>query len=139
MTVKTTSISLSTRGNADIQDITDQIADAISNSGLTSGTATVFCPSSTSALTTIEYETGAVSDLKRLFDEIIPPDREYAHNERWHDGNGHSHVRAALLGPSLTIPFVNGELTLGTWQQVIYLDFDNRPRKRELVLQLMGE
>jgi secondary thiamine-phosphate synthase enzyme len=139
MTVKTTSISLSTKGNADIQDITDQIAHAVSNSGLSSGTATIFCPSSTSALTTIEYETGAVSDLKRLFDEIIPPDREYAHNERWHDGNGHSHVRAALLGPSLTIPFVNGKLTLGTWQQVIYLDFDNRPRKRELVLQLMGE
>jgi secondary thiamine-phosphate synthase enzyme len=106
---------------------------------LTSGTATVFCPSATSALTTIEYEGGALSDLRRLFDEIIPSNREYAHNERWHDGNGHSHVRAALLGPSLTIPFVDGQLTLGTWQQVIYVDFDNRPRQRKLVLQLMGE
>jgi secondary thiamine-phosphate synthase enzyme len=139
MTVKTTSISLSTQGNADIRDLTDQLARAISNSGLTSGTATVFCPSSTSALTTIEFESGALSDLRSLFDEIVPSNREYAHNERWHDGNGHSHVRAALLGPSLTIPFVDGQLTLGTWQQVIYVDFDNRPRQRKLVLQLIGE
>jgi len=139
MTVKTTSISLSTHGNADIQDITDQIADAVSKNGLTAGIATVFCSSSTSALTTIEYESGALRDLRRLFDEIIPVNREHAHNERWHDGNGHSHVRAALLGPSLTIPFVDGQLTLGTWQQVIYVDFDNRPRQRKLVVQLIGE
>jgi secondary thiamine-phosphate synthase enzyme len=139
MTVKTTSISLSTNGNADIQDITDQIADAVSKNGLTAGIATVFCRSSTSALTTIEYESGALSDLRRLFDEIVPADRDYAHNERWHDGNGHSHVRATLLGPSLTIPFVDGQLTLGTWQQVIYVDFDKRPRQRKLVVQLIGE
>lgn len=139
MTVKTISISLRTQGNADIQDITDQIADAVLKSGLISGTLTIFCPSSTSALTTIEYESGALSDLRRLFDEIIPANREYAHNERWHDGNGHSHVRAALLGPSLTIPFVEGQLTLGTWQQVIYVDFDNRPRQRKLVVQIIGE
>ena len=139
MIIKTSYISLSTQGNADVRDITDQIAGAISNSGLTSGTATIFCPSATSALTTIEYESGAVSDLRRLFDEIIPSNREYAHNARWHDGNGHSHVRAALLGPSLTIPFVDGQLTLGTWQQVIYIDFDNRPRQRRLVVQLIGE
>jgi secondary thiamine-phosphate synthase enzyme len=139
MTVKTTSISLSTQGNADIRDITDQLANAVSKSGLTVGTATVFCPSSTSALTTIEFEGGALGDLRRLFDEIVPSNREYAHNERWHDGNGHSHVRAALLGPSLTIPFVDGGLTLGTWQQVIYVDFDNRPRQRKLVVQLIGE
>ena len=139
MPVKSFSIQLSTRGNADVHDITDQITSQISQSGLKSGTVTIFCPSSTSALTTIEYESGALSDLKRLFDEIIPPNREYAHNARWQDGNGHSHVRAALLGPSLTIPFVNGDLTLGTWQQIIYLDFDNRPRRRELILQLIGE
>jgi secondary thiamine-phosphate synthase enzyme len=139
MTVKTSSISLRTQGNADIHDITNQIANAVSNSGLTSGTATIFCPSSTSALTTIEYESGALSDLRRLFNEIVPPERQYAHNERWHDGNGHSHVRAALLGPSLIVPFVDRQLTLGTWQQVIYVDFDNRPRQRELVLQLIGE
>lgn len=139
MTVKTTSISLGTKGNADIHDITNQIASAISKSGLTAGTATIFCPSSTSALTTIEYESGALRDLRRLFDEIIPADREYAHNARWHDGNGHSHVRAALLGPSITIPIVDSQLTLGTWQQVIYVDFDNRPRQRELIVQLIGE
>ena len=133
------SISLRTQGNADIQDITDQIADAVLKSGLISGTLTIFCPSSTSALTTLEYESGALSDLRRLFDEIIPANREYAHNERWHDGNGHSHLRAALLGPSLTIPFVEGQLTLGTWQQVIYVDFDNRPRQRKLVVQIIGE
>jgi secondary thiamine-phosphate synthase enzyme len=139
MTVQTSSITLSTRGNADIHDITDQVARNISQSGLKVGTATIFCPSSTSALTTIEYESGALGDLRRLFEEIIPQNREYAHNQRWHDGNGHSHVRAALLGPSLTIPFVDGQLTLGTWQQIIYLDFDNRPRQRRLVLQLIGE
>ncbi len=139
MPVKNFSLSLSTNGNADIRDITDQVATLISKSGLASGTATIFCPSSTSALTTIEYESGALSDLRRLFEEIVPTNREYAHNERWHDGNGHSHVRAALLGPSLTIPFMDGQLTLGTWQQIIYLDFDNRPRQRRLVVQLIGE
>lgn len=139
MTVKTGSISLSTRGDADVHDITDAIADVISKSGLNAGIVTAFCPSSTSALTTIEHENGALSDLRRLFEEIVPQNREYAHNARWHDGNGHSHIRAALLGPSLTIPFVNGELTLGTWQQVIYVDFDNRPRRRELVVQVIGE
>lgn len=139
MPVKNFSLSLSTRGDADIHDITAQVASLISKSGLISGTATIFCPSSTSALTTIEYEGGALSDLRRLFEEIVPTDREYAHNERWHDGNGHSHVRAALLGPSLTVPFVDGQLTLGTWQQIIYLDFDNRPRQRKLVVQLIGE
>jgi secondary thiamine-phosphate synthase enzyme len=139
MTVKTSSLSLNTRGNADIHDITDQIASAVSESDLKTGTITIFCPSSTSGVTTIEYESGALSDLRRLFDEIIPQNREYAHNARWHDGNGHSHVRAALLGPSLTIPFVEGQLTLGTWQQVIYMDFDNKPRRRDLILQLIGE
>lgn len=139
MTVQTYSITLSTRGNADIHDITDQVASHIIQSGLKNGTVTVFCPSSTSGVTTIEYESGALSDLRRLFDEIVSPNREYAHNARWGDGNGHSHVRAALLGAALTVPFVNGRLTLGAWQQIIYVDFDNRPRKRELVLQVMGE
>ncbi|PIU90074.1 MAG: secondary thiamine-phosphate synthase enzyme [Anaerolineae bacterium CG17_big_fil_post_rev_8_21_14_2_50_57_27] len=139
MAVKTTSISISTRGNADVQDITGEVAEAVTQSGLTSGTLTVFCPSSTSGVTTIEYEPGAVADLRRLFDEIVPPGRAYAHEAAWHDGNGHSHVRAALLGPSLTVPFVNGQLTLGAWQQIIYVDFDVRPRRRELVVQIMGE
>ncbi len=139
MTVKTLSIPLSTRGNADIHDITVQVASCVAQSGLKNGTVTVFCPSSTSGLTTIEFESGALTDLKRLFDEMIPSDREYAHNARWGDGNGHSHLRASMLGPSLTIPFVDGRLTLGTWQQIIFVDFDNRPRKRELVLQIIGE
>lgn len=139
MTVKTASISLKTHEEIDIQDISGAVTELVSKSGIKTGTVTVFCPSSTSALTTIEYESGAVSDLKRLFDEIIPQNREYAHNARWHDGNGHSHVRAALLGPSLTIPFVEAQLTLGTWQQVIYVDFDNKPRRRELVVQMIGE
>lgn len=139
MAVKTFSLFLNTRGDADIHDITDAIALQVAESGLKNGTATVFCPSATSGLTTIEFESGALRDLRRLFDEIAPQNREYAHNARWQDGNGHSHIRAALLGPSLTIPFVNGVLTLGTWQQVIYVDFDNRPRKRELVLQVIGE
>jgi len=137
--VKTGSIQLSTRGNADVKEITSQIAQIVRESELRNGVVTIFCPSSTSALTTIEYESGCVNDLRRLFDEIIPSNREYAHNARWHDGNGHSHIRAALLGPSLTIPFVEGNLTLGTWQQVIYVDFDIRSRQRELVVQILGE
>ncbi|MDI6768994.1 MAG: secondary thiamine-phosphate synthase enzyme YjbQ [Anaerolineales bacterium] len=139
MAVKTTSISISTRGNADVQDITGEVAEAVTQSGLKSGIVTVFCPSSTSGVTTIEYEPGAVADLRRLFDEIIPQGRAYAHEAAWHDGNGHSHVRATLLGPSLSVPFVAGRLTLGTWQQIVYLDFDVRPRRRELVVQVMGE
>jgi len=99
----------------------------------------VFCPSATSALTTIEYESGCIEDLQRLLNEIVDPERYYAHNARWGDGNGHSHVRAALLGPSLTVPFVDGGLTLGTWQQIIFIDFDNRSRRRRLVAQIIGE
>ncbi len=139
MTIETRSIALQTKGNADIVDITRQAAAAVADTGLKNGTVTIFCPSATSALTTIEYESGCISDLGRLFDEIVDPARHYAHNARWGDGNGHSHVRAALLGPSLTVPFVNGRLTLGTWQQIIYVDFDNRSRRRELVAQVMGE
>lgn len=127
------------RGDADARDITEQVAAQVVASGFKTGIVTVFCPSSTSGVTTIEYEPGAVGDLKRLFDEILPSKREYAHNVRWGDGNGHSHVRASLLGPSLTVPFVNAQLTLGTWQQILYVDFDNKPRRRELVLQVMGE
>jgi secondary thiamine-phosphate synthase enzyme len=138
MIVKTDRIELSTRGHADIHDITEKTAESVRQSGLSSGTVTLFCPSSTSGLTTLEYESGCIADLQRLFDEIANPDRHYAHNARWGDGNGHSHVRAALLGPSLTVPFVNGRLTLGTWQQIIFVDFDNRSRRRELVVQIMG-
>jgi secondary thiamine-phosphate synthase enzyme len=137
--IKTMSLSLGTRGNADVHDITEAVQDAIQKSGLQAGTVTLFCPSATSALTTIEYESGCISDLQRLFNEIVPPGRDYAHNARWGDGNGHSHVRAALLGPSLAVPFAGGRLLLGTWQQIIHVDFDTRPRQRQVVAQLMGE
>ncbi len=137
--IRTSTISFRSAGNADFHDITEALQDAVSSGSLRYGTLTVFCPSSTTAVTTIEYEPGALGDLRRLFDEIIPQEREYGHNARWGDGNGHSHVRAALLGPSLTIPVVNGKLALGTWQQVVHVDFDNRPRHRELLVQLMGE
>jgi secondary thiamine-phosphate synthase enzyme len=139
MTVITERIELTSRGHAEVMEISGQIEQIVRQSELENGTVTIFCPSSTSALTTIEYEPGCVKDLQRLFDEIITPDREYAHNARWGDGNGHSHVRAALLGPSLTVPFVDARLTLGTWQQIIYVDFDNKPRQRRLVVQLIGE
>ncbi|NDJ77134.1 MAG: YjbQ family protein [Chloroflexi bacterium] len=137
--IKTLSINLKTQGNAQVIDITRQAAEAVRDSTLRSGIVTIFCPSATSGLTTIEYENGVISDLQRLFDEIIAPNREYLHNLRWGDGNGHSHVRAALLGPSLTVPFVDGQLTLGTWQQIVFVDFDNRARQRSLVVQVMGE
>ena len=139
MPVKTLYISLNTRGNTDIIDITERIVGCIVDSGLKDGIVTIFCPSSTSALTTIEYERGCLSDLRRLFDEIVNPNREYAHDAAWGDGNGHSHVRSALLKASLTVPFVSGRITLGTWQQIIYVDFDNRSRQRQLVVQVMGE
>lgn len=139
MKVITKTISLSTKGDADVLDITTQVSQCVRATELENGIVTIFCPSSTSALTTIEYESGCISDLQRLFDEIIDPNRHYAHNARWGDGNGHSHVRAALLKASFTVPFVNRRLTLGTWQQIIYVDFDNRSRRRELVVQVMGE
>ena len=139
MTVKTMSIQVSTRGNADIVDITDLVAKVVFESGVNDGVATIFTPSSTSGLTTIEYESGCLSDLRRLFDEIVDPERHYSHNARWGDGNGHSHVRAALIGASFNVPVVDKRLTLGTWQQIILIDFDNRSRKRDLVIQLVGE
>jgi secondary thiamine-phosphate synthase enzyme len=135
----TIEISLQTKGFTDIRNITGEVAQAVSASGLKDGLVTIFTPSSTSALTTIEYEGGALADLKRALDEIAPPGREYQHNLKWGDGNGVAHLRAALIGPSLTIPVVQGQLRLGTWQQVVFLDFDNRPRRRELVVQVVGE
>ncbi len=132
-------ISLSTRGEADMHDLTPRAQSLVAESGLSDGIVTLFCPSSTSALTTIEFESGALADFRRLFDEIAGTDRPYRHNARWHDGNGHAHVRAALLGPSLTVPFTGGQLRLGTWQQILYVDFDNRPRSRTLIVQIIGE
>ena len=139
MSVKTANITLNTQGNSDIHDITREVVHLVELSGLRSGTVTIFCPSSTSGLTTVEYEPGAVADLKRLFEELVPSNHNYAHNATWEDGNGHAHMRASLLGASLTIPFLEKNLTLGIWQQVIYVDFDIRPRHRELVVQMVGE
>jgi secondary thiamine-phosphate synthase enzyme len=137
--VITRELQLHTRGHADVQDITDGVTGAVRDSGLKAGTVTVFCPGSTGGLTTIEYEDGVIADLAQVLDETVPPDRPYRHHLRWGDDNGHSHVRAALIGPSLTVPFVAGRLTLGTWQQVVFCDFDTRPRSRRLVVQIVGE
>lgn len=139
MVVRTETISFDTQGHGDVRDITPAVSDVIRRQRFTAGTVTVFTPSSTSALTTIEFESGCIEDLQRYFDEVANPKRDYAHNARWGDGNGHSHLRAALLGPSLTIPIVNGHMTLGTWQQIVFVDFDNRPRQRELIVQMVGE
>ena len=132
-------LTLTTRGNGDTIDITPSVERALQESQLTSGMVTLFVVGSTAALTTIENEDGAVNDLNRAIERIAPRDLEYEHHLRWGDDNGHSHVRAALLGPTLSIPFVGGRLTLGTWQQIILIDFDTRPRQREVVAQIMGE
>ncbi len=139
MQVKLSHIFLTTYGNTDIIDITQKVIDGVNSSGLTNGLVTIFCPSSTSGVTTLEFEPGVQQDMKRIFDEIVPADEIYLHEEAWHDGNGHSHVRAALLKASLTVPLVNGQLTLGTWQQIVYIDFDTRARKREIIVQIIGE
>ena len=139
MTVETTYINLQTKGNGDVIDITSQVQASVSDCSLENGIVSIFTPSSTSAITTLEFEPGCVADLQRVFDVIISPSQQYAHNQRWGDGNGHSHARAALLKPSLTIPFIARELALGTWQQIILVDFDNKPRQRKLVVQLLGD
>ena len=139
MPVQTMTLTLHTRGAADCIDITPEAEQIIAESDLTAGIVTLFVPGSTAALTTIEFEPGALKDFQRLFEEISAKDRDYDHNERWGDGNGHSHVRAALLGPSLTIPFADSKLLLGTWQQILFIDFDNRPRDRTIIAQVMGE
>lgn len=139
MTVKLNHIFLTTRGDSDIVDITQQVTECLISSKVLNGLVTVFCPSSTSGVTTIEYEAGVVQDLIRIFNEIVPRKENYLHDNAWHDGNGHSHIRSALLKPSITIPFVDGRMTLGTWQQIVFIDFDIRPRKREIIVQIMGE
>ena len=137
--VVTKSIKLKTCGETDIINITPEAESALQKSKIENGTMTVFVPGATAGITTVEYEPGLISDLKALFERLASRQGEYAHNERWGDGNGFSHVRASLLGPSLMVPFSGGKLTLGTWQQIILIDFDNRPRSREIVLQIIGE
>ena len=139
MTVISKSIRINSNGNCDMIDITAQIAREISNSEIDSGTATIFICGSTAGISTIEYEGGLVNDFKDMWNRNVPQNIPYQHDRRWGDGNGHSHVRASLLGPSLVIPFINKKLALGTWQQVTVVDFDNRPRSREIIIQLIGE
>lgn len=131
-------IELETPGNAHIARITDQVRTALARTGLHDGILTVFAPGATGAVTTIEFEPGVVADVQELFDTIVPPEKHYAHNVNLGDGNGHSHVRAGLLGPSLTVPFSDGQMTLGRWQEIVFVDFDARPRSRRVVVQLIG-
>jgi secondary thiamine-phosphate synthase enzyme len=139
LTVKTKQISIHTRGEGDILDVTGIVAEAVAETKLKNGIITVFVPGSTGALTTIEYESGLLKDFPNMLERIAPKNLVYEHEKRWHDGNGHSHVRASLIGPSLTVPFANGRLTLGTWQQIIFMELDVRSRARNLILQIMGE
>ena len=139
MKVITDYIQISTRGFADIVDITSQVAGTINRSEINSGTATVFISGSTAGVTTIEYEPGLLKDLPEAFEKIASMKDRYHHDATWHDGNGFAHVRAAMLGPSLVVPFKDGKMLLGTWQQIVLIDFDNRSRRREVAVQLMGE
>ncbi len=132
-------MKLETRGAGDIVDITPRLRELIRGSEIMTGSVIVFSPSATSGLTTLEYEPGLIKDLPQLLERLIPSDRPYHHDKTWQDGNGFSHLRAALIGPGITIPFVNGELSLGTWQQVVFLEFDNQARSRRLVVQISGE
>jgi len=139
LNVKTKELSIHTRGEGDILDVTRAVADAVGETKLKNGIVTVFVPGSTGALTTIEYEPGLLKDFPNLLERVAPKNLVYEHEKRWHDGNGHSHVRASLIGPSLTVPFANGRLTLGTWQQIVFMELDVRSRVRNLILQIMGE
>jgi secondary thiamine-phosphate synthase enzyme len=139
MTVHSRTIELSSRGHADVIDVTDRVRNLVRDSGLTHGIGCLFVPGATGGVTTIEFEPGCVADLKRAFEQLAPASGQYEHERRWGDGNGHSHVRAALLGPSLSFPFANGAPLLGTWQQIVFVDFDNKSRARELILQLVGD
>jgi secondary thiamine-phosphate synthase enzyme len=130
---------LRTRGETEVRDLTEWARNVVRNAGVREGTLHLFVPGSTAALTTVEFEPGCVEDLKSLFERVAPRDGHYDHNERWGDGNGFSHARAALLGPSLTVPVGDGAPLLGTWQQIVLLDFDNRPRERKVVATVMGE
>lgn len=132
-------ISLSTKGFSDIIDITDRVDSVVGNSKIKNGLVTVFCQGSTGSITTIEYESGVLRDLQKAIERVAPSNIPYEHDKRWGDGNGFSHVRAALMKPGLSIPIIKGRLTLGTWQQIVFIDFDNRKRERNLIVQIVGE
>jgi secondary thiamine-phosphate synthase enzyme len=139
MVVETRYLELDSKGENHIIDITPYIKRELEKTKATSGIITIFVPGSTGAVTTIEYEPGLIKDLPSALERIVPKNIYYAHEETWHDGNGHSHVRASLIGPSLTVPFVDKRLLLGTWQQIVFLELDVRPRHRRIVLQIVGE
>ena len=139
MEIKNYVLAFPTTGKTDLVDITREVAVRVRDSDIVEGSALIFVPGSTAALTTIEYEDGVIEDLKEAIARLAPENLRYRHDARWGDGNGYAHVRAALLGPSLTIPVIEGKLVLGTWQQVILCDFDNRPRKRQVVVQVTGQ
>lgn len=139
MVIHTVKLTEKTQGHCDIIDITPKVQEQLQRQKVRHGLATLFVSGSTASLTTIEYESGVLEDLKELLERLIPSNRKYRHDDRWGDDNGYSHLRASLLGPSLQIPIDGGRLLLGTWQQIVLLDFDNRPRTREIVLQIMGE
>lgn len=136
--VLTEEVRFGTEGHGHIINVTERVREFLNGSGLSAGTATLFVPGATGGITTLEFEPGVVQDFSRLFDQIVPSEQEYEHNVRLGDGNGHSHVRAGLLGPSLAVPFAEGNLTLGRWQEICFLCFDNRARDRRMIVQLMG-
>jgi len=139
MKVVSERISLKTKGEVDMVDITAEVVAVLQNRQIKNGMATIFVPGSTAAVTTIEYEPGLLADFPSMLEKIAPRNAAYEHEKRWHDGNGHSHVRASLIGPSLTVPIKDGKLTLGTWQQLVLVELDTRSRSRELVVQIIGE
>jgi secondary thiamine-phosphate synthase enzyme len=139
MTILTDTLRVDTKGDSDILDLTPRVQALVAKHGFDCGQALVFVPGSTAGVTTIEFEPGLLEDLPAAFERIAPRGIGYRHEEAWHDGNGHSHVRASLLGPSLSVPFEQGQLLLGTWQQIVIVDFDNRPRRRDVIVQLSGE
>lgn len=139
MSVKTFDFSVSTKGFNDILDITDQVSDILNKNSFNEGNVLIFVPGATAGITTIEYEPGLLKDYQDFMEDIIPQNKRYAHNDTWHDGNGFSHVRAALQGASITIPFKSNRLLLGTWQQIVLIDFDNRPRTRKIIVQFNYE
>lgn len=139
MNVVSKTIKVSSKGEDDIIDITEALSNVVKESSIKNGTVSVFLSGSTAALTTIEYEPGLIRDFPEMLSRIVPKNIEYKHDNTWHDGNGHSHVRASLIGPSLTVPVVHGKLTLGTWQQIVMLEMDTRPRNRSVIVQIIGE
>jgi secondary thiamine-phosphate synthase enzyme len=137
--VETDTISLSTKGFSDVIDITNKVTKIVEQSGIQIGLVNVFCSGSTGSITTIEFESGVINDLKKAIEKIVPSNIPYEHDKRWGDGNGFSHVRAAIMKPSLTVPIIKGKMALGTWQQIVFMDFDNRGRDRKILVQIVGE